>query len=85
MDSVLRAEPDGGAGPLLAYVGTFSSPLALGPFSLPIRHDPTAGLERGDVQRDAGVVVRRPGVDTGRGVDEADDLTRGPSVLRAPA
>src|SRR5262249_61469377 len=27
MDSMLRAEPEGDARPLLAYVGTFSSPL----------------------------------------------------------
>jgi 6-phosphogluconolactonase (cycloisomerase 2 family) len=58
MDTMLRAEPDGGAGPLLAYVGTFSSPLR---DVLPTQVDLPPGNGRGihlfQVDRDTGAMT----------------------------
>src|SRR5262245_64670425 len=56
-DSRLRAEPGGDAGPLLAYVGTFSSPLK---DMLPTQVDLPPGNGRGihlfQVDRDTGAM-----------------------------
>src|SRR5256885_8184831 len=58
MDSMARAEPDGDAGPLLAYVGTFSSPLR---DVLPTQVDLPPGNGRGihlfQVNRDTGAMT----------------------------
>jgi 6-phosphogluconolactonase len=58
LDGLLRAEPDGDAGPLLAYVGTFSSPLR---DVLPTQVDLPPGNGRGiylfQVNRDTGAMT----------------------------
>jgi 6-phosphogluconolactonase len=58
MDGMLQAEPDGNAGPLLAYVGTFSSPLR---DVLPTQVDLPPGNGRGihlfQVNRDTGAMT----------------------------
>ncbi len=58
LESVVRAEPDGDAGPLLAYVGTFSSPLR---DVLPTQVDLPPGNGRGihlfEVNRDTGAMT----------------------------
>jgi 6-phosphogluconolactonase (cycloisomerase 2 family) len=58
LEGMLRAEPDGDAGPLLAYVGTFSSPLR---DVLPTQVDLPPGNGRGihlfEVNRDTGAMT----------------------------
>jgi len=58
MDSMVRSEADGDAGPLLAYVGTFSSPLR---DVLPTQVDLPPGNGRGihmfEVNRDTGAMT----------------------------
>jgi hypothetical protein len=55
--------------------------LSFGTLPLTIGDDATTGLQRSDFQRNAGVMVRRAWVDSGRSMDDTDDFTHRTPLL----